>query len=118
MVRILDVQYLAPRCVYWFLLLAVAVGDALINRTKKRRGYQLHRGVITVIAAYVVQDVLLLSFSILSNKSPVTAGRVCQSYIFFTDLADALMIVGSPPCYAAVHPGPCQALDLRASTHF
>ena len=87
---------------YWFLLLAAAVADAFINRTKKRRGYQLHRGVITVIAAYVVQDVLLLSFSILSTKKPVTAGRVCQSYIFFTDLADALMIVGpSPSCLGA-----------------
>ena len=97
MVRILDAKYLAPRCVYWFLLLAAAVADALINRTKKRRGYQLHRGVITVIAAYVVQDVLLLTFSSLRNKDPAAAGRVCQSYIFFTDLADALMIVGSQP---------------------
>ena len=39
---------------------------------------------LQVIFAYLVQDVLLLSFSVLASKQSADAGPTCQAYIFFT----------------------------------
>ena len=50
---------------------------------------KLYLGVVVVLAALVVQDVLLLLWSILDVKVIFTV------YIFFTDLADSLFMV--PP---------------------
>lgn len=89
----LNLSYLVPRVCGWTLLLAVALFDALKHRQVKRRGSQLQRGLIAVVFAYVVQDILLLAFAVLSDHRSPSATPVCGSYIFFTDLADTLMIV-------------------------
>lgn len=86
-----------------------------------------------VIFAYLVQDVLLLTFSILASKQAADAAPVCQAYIFFTvrqeaaacqawprpcrltpaamqDLADALMIVRTPACSSSGPVSACLAM--------
>ena len=93
--KILNLPYLIPRVFIWVLLFSVALFDALKHRQVKRRGSQLQRGLIAVVFAYVVQDVLLLTFSILNDQKSPKASPVCVSYIFFTDLADTLMIVSA-----------------------
>ena len=105
-VKILDLPYLIPRVCAWVILLGAALFDALRHRHIKRRGSQLQRGLIAVVFAYVVQDILLLSFAILNNRGSPKASPVCGSYIFFTDLADTMMIVST--CYH--FSGPCIAV--------
>ena len=80
----------------WTLLFCVALIDTLRHRQVKRiRGYQLQRGIVITLFAYVVQDVLLLSYSILSKGSNTKAADdVRKSYYVFSDLADSIFMVG------------------------
>ena len=80
----------------WTLLFCVALIDTLRHRQVKRiRGYQLQRGIVVTLFAYVVQDVLLLSYSILSKGSNTRAADdVRKSYYVFSDLADSIFMVG------------------------
>lgn len=93
---VLDLPLLVPRVCAWVLLFGVALFDALKHRHVKRRGSQLHRGLVAVVFAYVVQELLLLSFAILYRQKAPKARAVCASWIFFIDLADTAMIVRFP----------------------
>lgn len=59
-----------------------------VNRVPLRK---LYAGVVLVLAALVTQDVLLLLWSILGVKVLFTI------YIFFTDAADSMFMVGPHP---------------------
>lgn len=48
-----------------------------------------------VIGAFVLQDILLLSYSIGARSGLSSIDDVCKSFIFFADLADSLFIVSS-----------------------
>ena len=92
--KIVDLPYLIPRVVLWILLFAVALFDSLRHRhVVKRRGSQLQRGLIAVVFAFVVQDLLLLSFAVLSDHKSPNAAPVCAALIFFTEVAESSMIV-------------------------
>lgn len=59
---------------------------------------KLYAGVVLVLAALVTQDVLLLLWSILGVKVIFTV------YIFFTDAADSMFMVGPhPPLMCTIH---------------
>ncbi|KAK9819921.1 hypothetical protein WJX72_003958 [[Myrmecia] bisecta] len=88
----LDETYLVPRLVGWVMLLAVAVADGCLHRNVRVKGWQLHRGVTLVIAAYVVQDVLLTTYTFAAKHPSSFSSGVFEAYIFFTDLADSLFI--------------------------
>jgi hypothetical protein len=55
------------RVVLWILLFLVAIFDTIRHRHIKRKGYQLQRGIVVSLFAYVVQDVLLLTYSVLES---------------------------------------------------
>ena len=85
--------YLIPRLLVWLALACAAIADAVVHMHIKRRGWQLHVGICAVTAAFVVQDVLLLTYSIGTRTGLGTIGNVCKAFIFFSDLADSLFIV-------------------------
>lgn len=88
-----SLAYLIPRFLVWLALFALATVDGVLHRHIKRRGWQLHRGICVVIGAFVLQDILLLSYSIGKRTGLSTIDNVCKSFIFFADLADSLFIV-------------------------
>lgn len=88
-----SLAYLVPRLLVWVALFALATTDGVLHRHIKRRGWQLHRGICVVIGAFVLQDVLLLSYSIGKRTGLGSIDNVCKSFIFFADLADSLFIV-------------------------
>lgn len=90
-----SLEYLIPRLLVWLALFALATTDGVLHKHIKRRGWQLHRGICLVIGAFVLQDILLVTYSIGKRKgsSSVAVENVCKSYIFFADLADSLFIV-------------------------
>ena len=90
-----SLAYLIPRFLVWLALFALATVDGVLHRHIKRRGWQLHRGICVVIGAFVLQDILLLSYSIGKRTGLSTIDNVCKSFIFFADLADSLFIVSS-----------------------
>lgn len=88
-----SLAYLIPRLLIWLALFGLATTDGILHRHIKKRGWQLHRGICLVIGAFVVQDVLLLTYSIGSRSGLGTIDGVCKAFIFFSDLADSLFIV-------------------------
>ena len=86
---LLDIHYLIPRLIIWALLFGLALTDAVRHRHVKRRGHQLQRGVLLVIGAFIVQDVLLLAYSAQSSTDSTPARNIYLAYIFFTDFADS-----------------------------
>lgn len=88
-----SLAYLIPRLLIWLALSGAAIADAFIHKHIKRRGWQLHVGICVVIASFVVQDVLLLTYSIGSRSGLSAVDDVCKAFIFFSDLADSLFIV-------------------------
>ena len=60
-------MYMGCRVVAWILLFAVALFDAIRHRHIKRKGNQLQRGIVVSLFAYVVQDILLLTYSVLDS---------------------------------------------------
>lgn len=75
----------------------VALFDAVRHRQTKRRGYQLQRGIVICLFAYVLQDVLLLSYSSLSRGSNSRkAEDVLIAFKVFRDLADSIFMVSHP----------------------
>ena len=89
----LDVKYLVPRVAVWLLLFLVALTDTIRHRHVKRRGHQLQRGVLFVIGAFIVQDLLLLAYALQSSAEDSVAQHIYLAWIFFTDLADCAFIV-------------------------
>jgi hypothetical protein len=89
----LSTGYLVPRCLLWIALFLGALVDGLRHVHVKSRGRTLYAGVVLVLFAMVIQDVLLLTYSATDN------GTVFSVYIFFTDTADSLFTVRSrtPP---------------------
>lgn len=87
-----SLAYLIPRLLVWLALFSLATADGVLHRHIKKRGWQLHRGILLVIGAYVVQDVLLLTYSIGARSDLGTVDDVCKAFIFFADLADSLLI--------------------------
>ena len=69
----LSVPYLAVRVVVWLLLFLVALTDTIRHRHVKRRGHQLQRGVLFVIGAFIVQDILLLAYAAQNTAESPTA---------------------------------------------
>ena len=96
-----SLAYLIPRLLVWLALFGLATADGVLHRHIKKRGWQLHRGILLVIGAYVVQDVLLLTYSIGARSDLGTVDDVCKAFIFFADLADSLLIVtlSRVPCF-------------------
>ena len=90
-----SLAYLIPRLLVWLAMFALATTDGVLHRHIKRRGWQLHRGICVVIGAFVLQDILLLSYSIGAKTGLSSIDNVCKSFIFFADLADSLFIVSS-----------------------
>ncbi|MCJ1297925.1 hypothetical protein MMC08_000714 [Hypocenomyce scalaris] len=88
-----SLAYLIPRLLIWLALFGLAITDGILHRHIKKRGWQLHRGICVVIGAFVVQDVLLLTYSIGARSNLGTVDGVCKAFIFFSDLADSLFIV-------------------------
>lgn len=88
-----SLAYLIPRLLVWLALSCAVIADAFIHKHIKRRGWQLHVGICVVIAFFVVQDVLLLTYSIGSRSELSGLDNVCKAFIFFSDLADSLFIV-------------------------
>lgn len=88
-----SLAYLIPRLLIWAALSGVVIADAFIHKHIKRRGWQLHVGICVVIAFFVVQDILLLTYSIGSRSGLSALDNVCKAFIFFSDLADSLFIV-------------------------
>ena len=86
---LLDIHYLIPRLIIWTLLFGLALTDAIRHRHVKRRGHQLQKGVLLVIGAFIVQDVLLLTYSAQSGADEPAARSIYLAYIFFTDFADS-----------------------------
>lgn len=86
---LLDIHYLIPRLIIWALLFGLAVTDAIRHRHVKRRGHQLQKGVLLVIGAFIVQDVLLLAYSAQPKADGLAARQIYLAYIFFTDFADS-----------------------------
>ena len=85
----LSTGYLVPRCLLWIALFIGALVDGLRHVHVKSRGRTLYAGVVLVLFAMVIQDVLLLTYSATDN------GTVFSVYIFFTDTADSLFTVRS-----------------------
>ena len=90
-----SLAYLIPRFLVWLALFVLATTDGVLHRHIKRRGWQLHRGICLVIGAFVLQDILLLVYSIGARTGLGSIDNVCKSFIFFSDLADSLFIVSS-----------------------
>ena len=89
-----DLHAICCRVVAWILLWLVALFDAVRHRQTKRRGYQLQRGIVICLFAYVVQDVLLLSYSSLKRGSDSRkADDVLIAFHVFSDLADSIFMV-------------------------
>ena len=86
---LLDIHYLIPRLIIWALLFGLALTDAIRHRHVKRRGHQLQKGVLLVIGAFIVQDVLLLAYSAQPKADGLAARQIYLAYIFFTDFADS-----------------------------
>lgn len=86
--------YLIPRLLVWLALFGLATADGVLHRHIKRRGWQLHRGIVVVIGSFVVQDTLLLVYLGGARHGMGTIEDVCKAFIFFADLADSLFIVG------------------------
>lgn len=101
-----SLEYLIPRLLVWLALFALATTDGVLHKHIKRRGWQLHRGICVVIGGFVLQDILLVTYSIGKRRGSTSAAieNVCKSYIFFADLADSLFIVSSL-LLGFVHPG-------------
>lgn len=79
-----SVPYLLLRSICWILLFAAALLDGIRHSHVRSRGRQLYAGVVVVLGAMVVQDVLLLFYSVTDS------GAIFSVYIFFTDTADSL----------------------------
>jgi hypothetical protein len=94
---LLDIKYLIPRVIIWTGLAVATLADTIRHRHVKRRGHQLQRGVLFVIGAFIVQDVLLLAYAAQKRAEDSTAQNIYLAYIFFTDFADASFIVSIPP---------------------
>ena len=92
---LLDIHYLVPRLIIWTLLFGLALTDAIRHRHVKRRGHQLQKGVLLVIGAFIVQDVLLLTYSAQSRADKPAARSIYLAYIFFTDFADSAFHVSA-----------------------
>ena len=92
---LLDIHYLIPRLIIWAVLFGLALTDAVRHRHVKRRGHQLQKGVLLVIGAFIVQDVLLLAYSAQSSSGSSAARNIYLAYIFFTDFADSSFHVSS-----------------------
>jgi hypothetical protein len=90
---LLDIHYLIPRVIIWVLLFAAAVTDTIRHRHVKRRGHQLQRGVLFVICAFIVQDILLMAYAAQKSAADPHTQRIYLAYIFFTDFADSSFIV-------------------------
>ena len=88
-----SLAYLIPRFLVWLALFGLATADGVLHRHIKKRGWQLHRGICVVIGAFVVQDTLLLVYSIGARNGLSTMDNVCKAFIFFADLGDSLFIV-------------------------
>ena len=81
------------RVVLWTLLFLIALFDSVRHRHIKRKGCQLQRGIVLSLFAYVVQDVLLLSYSVLDNNNSKDTVPVRRAYYVFSDLADSIFMV-------------------------
>ena len=92
-----SLAYLIPRLLVWLALFGLATADGVLHRHIKKRGWQLHRGILLVIGAYVIQDILLLTYSVGARSNLGTIDDVCKAFIFFADLADSLFIVRLSP---------------------
>ena len=90
---LLDQKYLVPRVVFWIVLFLAALTDTIRHRHVKRRGHQLQRGVLFVIGAFIIQDVLLLAYAAQKKAEEPAAQHIYMAYIFFTDFADSSFIV-------------------------
>ena len=84
--------FLIPKLLIWLALFGSAITDGILHRYTKTRRWQLHRGICVVIGAFVVQDVLLLTYSIGARHNLAVDG-VCKAFVYFSDLADSLFIV-------------------------
>ncbi|BDA47005.1 hypothetical protein COCOBI_09-4600 [Coccomyxa sp. Obi] len=108
---LLDVKYLIPRVVIWVLLFAAALTDTIRHRHVKRRGHQLQRGVLFVICAFIVQDILLLAYAAQKSAEDPHTQRIYLAYIFFTDFADSsfialLLLIAAGYCITRDNLGP------------
>ena len=115
---LLDIHYLIPRLIIWALLFGLALTDAVRHRHVKRRGHQLQRGVLLVIGAFIVQDVLLLAYSAQSSTDSTPARNIYLAYIFFTDFADSSFHVSlllRPSPFALANLSICQCELGRAA---
>jgi len=92
-----SLAYLIPRLLVWLSLFGLATAGGVLHRHIKKRGWQLHRGILLVIGAYVIQDILLLTYSVGARSNLGTIDDVCKAFIFFADLADSLFIVRLSP---------------------
>lgn len=92
---LLDIKYLIPRVILWIALFVAALSDTIRHRNVKRRGHQLQRGVLFVIGAFIVQDILLLAYAAQKRAEDPAAQRIYLAYIFFTDFADSSFIVSA-----------------------
>ena len=86
------------RVVLWILLFLAALFDTIRHRHIKRKGCQLQRGIVLSLFAYVVQDVLLLSYSVLDRDNSKDAPAVRRAYYVFSDLADSIFMVSPSKC--------------------
>lgn len=86
--------YVAIRLALWSILFVGVFLDAVLHRTVRRRGWQLHWTIVAVIFFYVVQDILLttVSFEDIAEKGSL-ADKIFYAFLFFTDFADSLFIV-------------------------
>ena len=89
----------------WTLLFLAALFDAVRHRHIKRRGSQLPWGILAVLAASMVQEILLLTYSVLLNKHNPNADDVRKAYYVFDDLEDSMFMVCSP---SNLHPSNLQ----------
>ena len=81
------------RVILWSLLFVVALADAVRHRHIKRRGSQLPWGIVAVLGASMVQEILLLTYSVLLHSGKRSADDVRKAYYVFDDLEDSMFMV-------------------------
>lgn len=91
----MSAAYMLPRTALWIALFVLALLDGLRHLYENARARKLYAGVVIVLGAMVVQDVLLTLYAIGGGTS-FGAGALFKTYIFFTDAADSLFTVRLP----------------------
>ncbi len=96
----MSVFYMIPRTAMWIAVFVLALLDGLRHIHENARARKLYAGVVIVLGAMVLQDVLLTLYAI-SGGDSFGAGALFKGYILATDAADSLFTVSAAACVHA-----------------